>query len=96
MSTALPGGWMEEPRLKARDNYLSHVTWIGEAVPDRYMGPPWGLGGECWWVRAWKGDPGQPERFEERKIFAGMDPDALVAAARQWAADGFVGFPASR
>ena len=80
-------GWTEDPRLKPSENYLTNPTWIGEAVPDWYMAYPWGFGGECWWVRAFRGDPQHPERWKRRKVFAGMDPDALVAAAHQWIED---------
>lgn len=77
---------VNEARLKPKDKYLSHVVWVGDAVPDHYMGVPWGLGGECWWTVAYEGTA---DDFTERKVFAGMDREAVLSAAWQWAADGF-------
>lgn len=84
---------IEPARLKPKDKYLSHVVWIGDAVPEHFMGMPWGLGGECWWVVAYEGTP---DDFQERKIFAGMDREAVDGAARRWVADGFPDLPTTR
>lgn len=69
-----------EVRLKAEGRYLTNPVWVGDGVPERFMGWPWGLGGECWWVEA-RGDG-------RRKVFAGMDRGDVVAAAQRWLDDG--------
>jgi hypothetical protein len=85
----IPDGWIVGPRFKPSRHYLSNPVWCGKTGPKTYMGFPWGLGGECWYVTVYGGNPDDPENYERRRMFAAVDRDVALAAGRQWAADGF-------
>lgn len=80
-------GPLDGPHHKTEGQYLTHPTWIGEAVPEWYMGHPWGLGGECWFVTAYVGGASDGG-WRYRHTFAGMDPEEVKRAAQAWLDEG--------
>jgi hypothetical protein len=85
----LPGGWMDEPRFKPSNFYLTNPVWVGGEFPAGCMGPPYGLGGECWFTTAYQASSRSSTGWARRRTFASVDRDALFGAAREWAVRGF-------
>lgn len=80
---------MDEPRWKPANHYLTNPVWVGDAFPARAMGPPYGLGGTCWFAVAYQMSLTSSTGWARRRTFASVDRDALFGAAREWAAGGF-------
>jgi hypothetical protein len=76
-------GWVDGPKEKPANRYLSNPTWVGptEGVASAY---PWGLGSVCHYATAYVRSVQNTLGWCARKTFAALSGADAEAAAREW------------